>query len=104
MSKLSKAFELFDDYNKQDPHTLVSEGKEFPTEYYYALQLYNWVIKLDHNASEALLLASRSQHIGQMENTTRLSIPRVKQAISGGEAISRSFTLGGGTIDDRGRI
>ena len=72
MSKLSKAFQLFDDYNRQDPHTLVSEGKEFPTEYYYALQLYNWVIKLDHNASEALLLASRSQHIG------RWKIPRVE--------------------------
>src|SRR5687768_2202352 len=65
MSKLSKAFQLFDEYNKKDPHTLVSEGTEFPTEYFYALQLHKWVTKLSVNASEALLLASRCQHIGR---------------------------------------
>ena len=70
MSKLANAFRLFDDYNKQDPHRLVWDGKEFPTEYFYAQQLYNWVMKLAAGASEALLLASRCQHIG------RWKIPR----------------------------
>ena len=65
MSKLSKAFQLFDEYNKKDPHTLVWEGTEFPAEYFYALQLHKWVTKLSANASEALLLASRCQHIGR---------------------------------------
>src|SRR5215204_5768946 len=65
MSKLTDAFRLFDDYNTQDPHTLVWEGTEFPTEYFYAQQLYNWVTKLADSASEALLLASRCQHIGR---------------------------------------
>ena len=72
MSKLSKAFQLFDEYNKQDPHTVVWEGTEFPAEYFYALQLYNWVTKLSVTASESLLLASRCQHIG------RWKIPRDK--------------------------
>ena len=70
MSKLSTAFRLFDDYNRQDPNTLVWDGREFPTEYFYAQQLYNWVTKLADTASETLLLASRCQHIG------RWKIPR----------------------------
>jgi Domain of unknown function (DUF4202) len=70
MSTIHKAFELFDQYNKQDPHSMVWEGTEFPAEYFYALQLSNWVTKLSENPSEALLLASRCQHIG------RWKIPR----------------------------
>lgn len=65
MDKLEKAFALFDDYNKQDPNTLVYNGTTFAHEYFYAKELYNWVLKLDPQASEALQLASRSQHIGR---------------------------------------
>jgi hypothetical protein len=65
MGTPDKAFELFDAYNKQDPHTLTWEGVEYPAEYFYAVQLYNWVKKLQPNAGETLLLASRSQHIGR---------------------------------------
>ncbi|MDB5246212.1 MAG: hypothetical protein JWQ40_606 [Segetibacter sp.] len=65
MNKLEKAFALFDQYNQQDPHTVSWEGKDYPAEYFYALQLYNWVKKLKPTASETLLLASRSQHIGR---------------------------------------
>jgi hypothetical protein len=70
MERLDKALELFDAYNQQDPHKLSVDGKEFPAEYYYALQLYNWVKKLKPDANESLLLASRCQHIG------RWKIPR----------------------------
>jgi hypothetical protein len=70
MEKSAKAFELFDAYNRQDPHKLSVGGMEFPAEYYYALQLYHWVKKLAPGASESLLLASRCQHIG------RWKIPR----------------------------
>lgn len=70
MSRLEKAFKLFDDYNKQDPHILSWNGQQFPAEYFYALQLHEWVKKLEPAAGEALLLASRSQHIG------RWKIPR----------------------------
>jgi len=65
MSKLDKAFKLFDEYNKQDPHIITWNGIDYPAEYFYALQLYNWVKKLAPNASETLLLASRAQHIGR---------------------------------------
>ena len=70
MEKLTRAFELFDSYNRQDPHKILWDGNEYPSEYFYALQLHNWVEKLTPNASEALLLASRCQHIG------RWKIPR----------------------------
>src|SRR6478752_8544896 len=65
MSKLDKAFKLFDEYNKQDPHIITWNGIDYPAEYFYALQLYNWVKKLAPNSSETLLLASRAQHIGR---------------------------------------
>lgn len=65
MGNIDKAFEFFDAYNKQDPHVTTWEGVEYPTEYFYALQLYNCVKKLQPDAGEALLLASRAQHIGR---------------------------------------
>jgi len=71
MDKLQQAFELFDTYNKQDPTTLVWDNITYPSEYFYALALYNWVLKLEPEASEAVLLASRSQHIGRWTITRK---------------------------------
>ena len=68
--KMEKAFELFDDYNKQDPNTVTHEGEDWPAEYFYAIQLHKWVTRLEPAAGEDLLLASRCQHIG------RWKIPR----------------------------
>lgn len=70
MDKLQQAFALFDEYNKQDPTTLIWNGQSYPSEYFYAIELYNWVLKLEPDTTEAVLLASRSQHIG------RWTIPR----------------------------
>lgn len=67
MNKLDIAFQLFDDYNKQDPRSFTWEGITYPQEYFFALKLYEWVLKLNPNADEELLLASRSQHIGRWE-------------------------------------
>jgi hypothetical protein len=67
MSRLNKAFELFDAYNKQDPRSFTWEGVSGPQEYFFAVKLYEWVLKLDPGADEELLLASRSQHIGRWE-------------------------------------
>lgn len=77
MTKLEKAFQLFDDYNKQDPHKLIWNDEKYAAEYFYALQLYNWVKRLEPNASEHLLLASRAQHIGRFK-TPRTSYPEGK--------------------------
>ena len=68
MDKLHIAFEAFDNYNKQDPFVFTWEGVSYPQEYFLALKLHEWVLKLDPNASEELLLASRSQHIGRWES------------------------------------
>jgi hypothetical protein len=67
MDKIDKAFALFDEYNKRSPEHIIWDGEDFPIEYFYSLKLYNWVQKLEPHASESLLLASRSQHIGRWE-------------------------------------
>ena len=77
MHKSEKAFALFDDYNKQDPHKIIYDGEIYAAEYFYALQLYNWVKKLEPSAGEALLLASRAQHIGRWK-TPRTEYPAGK--------------------------
>ncbi|WP_437918135.1 DUF4202 domain-containing protein [Sphingobacterium sp. LRF_L2] len=66
-SHLEKAIARFDDYNKKDPTIFVWEGKQYPQEYFLSLKLYEWVLKLDPEANDALILASRSQHIGRWE-------------------------------------
>ncbi|ASU34170.1 DUF4202 family protein [Mucilaginibacter xinganensis] len=67
MNKPDSAFELFDAYNKQDPRSLALDGVSEPQEYFFAVKLYKWILKLNPGASEELLLASRSQHIGRWE-------------------------------------
>lgn len=67
MTRLEQAFELFDEYNKKGPEQLVWNGQSFTAEYFYAVELYNWVRKIEPDANEFLLLASRCQHIGRWE-------------------------------------
>ncbi|BAV07333.1 protein of unknown function [Filimonas lacunae] len=67
MDQLNTAFELFDAYNQQDPLALEWNGQSFAREYFYALRLYEWVLKLSPHASEPLQLAARCQHIGRWE-------------------------------------
>lgn|GEM_PF-280880 len=64
---MHKAFQAFDEYNKQDPHVFNWEGQAYPNEYFLSLKLHGWVTKLAPTAGEALLLASRCQHIGRWE-------------------------------------
>jgi hypothetical protein len=79
MTKLGLAFQKFDAYNQKDPHTFIWDGVSYPQEYFLALKLHEWVLKLNPGASEALLLASRSQHIGRWE-TPRESYPEGREA------------------------
>jgi hypothetical protein len=67
MSRMEKAIALFDAYNQRDPHIITQEGISYPAEYFYSLQLWYWVRRLQPDAGEALLLASRCQHIGRWE-------------------------------------
>ena len=65
MTKMEQAFFRFDSFNKQDTSEIRWNGQQYPSEYFYAIQLYEWVRKLEPKASEPLLLASRCQHIGR---------------------------------------
>lgn len=67
MNKMERAFHAFDNYNKQDPNAFTWKGRAYPTEYFLSLKLHDWVVKLAPEANEALLLASRCQHIGRWE-------------------------------------
>lgn len=58
-----RAVEAIDAANAEDPTTLEVDGCEQPSELYLSKVLFDWVLKLEPKASEALLLAARSQHI-----------------------------------------
>lgn len=79
MTKLELAFQKFDAYNHKDPHTFIWGDLSYPQEYFLALKLYEWVLKLNPDAGEELLLASRSQHIGRWE-IPRESYPEGREA------------------------
>ena len=74
MTKLSEKFNeaiaLFDKVNAADPNMEVFEGKQYPKELLYAQRMSDWLDKYDPDASEALRLAARAQHI------CRWKIPR----------------------------
>lgn len=71
MRNVSPQFEatlrLFDEENARDPNQEMVGGIARPRELVYAERVTEWVLKLSPNASEALLLAARSQHLCRWE-------------------------------------
>lgn len=67
---LEKALEEIDRFNSQDPRQEITDKGAQPQELIYSKRLTEWVLKLDPQASEALRIAARGQHIG------RWTIPR----------------------------
>ena len=65
--KLSMAFELFDLANSKDPNTEVFMGREYPKEVLYAMRMTDKLNDFAPNASEALRLTARAQHICRWE-------------------------------------
>lgn len=63
--QFERAVELIDEENSLDPNFDVVEGKNVPRELLYSQRLTDWVLRLEPNASEALRLAARSQHIAR---------------------------------------
>ncbi|MGJ8672204.1 DUF4202 domain-containing protein [Rubritalea sp.] len=61
------AFEKFDAANSLDPRIWEADGMSYPQELFFSEQHTKWVEKLDPEASDALLLASRCQHICRWE-------------------------------------
>jgi hypothetical protein len=62
-ARFEEAIRKFDEENSRDPNLENVESRMVPRELIYAQWLTNWVLKLQPNASEELLLAARSQHI-----------------------------------------
>ena len=65
--KLLLAFKYFDEANKQDPNTEIFEGTTYPKEVLYGIRMTERLNAFDHNASEALRLTARCQHICRWE-------------------------------------
>jgi len=68
--RFDRAIQRFDDENGHDPNAEVVGNVARPRELLYAERLTDWVLKLKPDASEALRLAARCQHI------CRWTIPR----------------------------
>ena len=70
------ACERFDAENARDPNLEFAGGERHPRELLYARRLTDWVLELAPDASEALRLAARCQHI------CRWIIPRDSQPMT----------------------
>ena len=68
--RFTAALRRFDAANSADPNSEIVDGVARPRERVYAERLTQWVVRLAPDASEALRLAARCQHI------CRWQIPR----------------------------
>ncbi len=66
--KFAAALRRFDEENSRDPNLEISEGVSHPRELLYAQRLTDWVLRLAPDASEALRLAARCQHLCRWES------------------------------------
>ncbi|HMJ11061.1 MAG TPA: DUF4202 domain-containing protein [Polyangiaceae bacterium] len=62
-ARFAAAIAAFDRKNSEDPNREVDGGVEYPREWLDAQRLSVWVERLEPNASEALQLAARCQHL-----------------------------------------
>ena len=73
-SRFKAAIDAFDRANAEDPHMLDVAGEQRPRELVDAERLSAWVERLEPDASEALRLAARCQHIRRWQ-ISRESFP-----------------------------
>lgn len=62
-SKFQKAIEWIDAENAQDPNTEIHESVSFPKELLYSDRMYAKLMDFHPNASEAVQIAAKAQHI-----------------------------------------
>ncbi|MFC4097200.1 DUF4202 domain-containing protein [Euzebyella saccharophila] len=65
--KLAEAFKRFDEANSKDPNTEEYKGKTYPKEVLYAQRMTQKLDDFEPNASDALRLTARCQHIRRWE-------------------------------------
>jgi len=61
--KLQRVLQKIDDVHRQDPRCELTAHDDIPAELLYAQRMTEWLLKLEPNASEALQLAVRGQHL-----------------------------------------
>jgi hypothetical protein len=66
-NRFESALSRFDAENSRDPNTETAGGVAHPREWLYAQRLTKWVLQLCPEASEALRLAARCQHLCRWE-------------------------------------
>jgi hypothetical protein len=66
-SRFEAALRRFDEENARDPNRETADGVAQPRELLYARRLSGWVLRLCPDASEALRLAARCQHLCRWE-------------------------------------
>ena len=66
-ARFETALRRFDEENARDPNVETADGVSHPRELLYAQRLTDWVLRLRPDASEALRLAARCQHICRWE-------------------------------------
>ncbi len=66
-SRFAAAIAAFDEANGEDPNVVVHGGTTTPKELLYARRMTRWLDRLAPDASEALRLAARCQHIRRWE-------------------------------------
>ena len=62
-ARFHQVMRRFDDENARDPNLIIIDDAARPRELIYAQRLTAWVLQLSPEASEALQLAARCQHI-----------------------------------------
>lgn len=78
-NRFEKAIAQFDALNSADPNQIEVEGKPMPKELHDALAMSRWVDQLYPDASEAVKLAARCQHLCRWE-IPRSSFPEGRTA------------------------
>jgi hypothetical protein len=77
-ARFEAAMAKFDEANAADPNKEEVRDQQRPRELVYAERLTEWVLRLQPDASEALRLAARSQHLRRWE-IPRDSFPRTRE-------------------------
>jgi hypothetical protein len=75
--RFAAALRRFDEENARDPNRETADGGAQPREFLYAQRLSDWVLRLRPDASEALRLAARCQHLCRWE-ISRQSYPMTR--------------------------
>lgn len=76
--RLQRALALFDAANGEDPNREIDQGEEHPKELLYAMRMSQMLSRFAPDASEAVQLAVRAQHI-QRWKIPRRDFPKTPQ-------------------------